>query len=93
MRNLYLMITGLGVLAIGLAKTFVHLNSPEMLQVPGCLGSTYLIPLSNAHPAIGHCWGCYVALAGAAMIVLSIANQRFAGNRADPGAGKGPTLV
>lgn len=60
---------GVALFAAGLAKVWLHLNSTVTMTVPGCLGSDFTIELSSSS---AHCWGCYVAVLGAGIMMLTL---------------------
>ena len=66
-------LAALGALLTGLAKTWLHLGSGAVLMLEGCRGSVFSVPLESTP---GHCWGCYVALAGAFALAGSFMSSR-----------------
>ena len=68
-------VPGIALLAIGMTKVWTHTNSLEaFLSVrcgPGGLSQVQHAPSFWTSLFAGHCWGCPVALTGAAMIVAA----------------------
>ncbi len=64
---------GTGLLGIGLLKIWQHTNTPMTLQdyLAFRCGSATEAHGDSLLTFAGHCWGCPVAVIGAAMIVAS----------------------
>lgn len=52
----------LAAIAIGAAKIWTHVQSGAVLTLQGCQGRIFEIPMGETSV---HCWGCYLAVAGA----------------------------
>ncbi len=64
MKPILTFAVGTALFLIGILKVWLHMNTATTLMVPGCLGTEFVIRLSATQSDLGHCWGCYVALAG-----------------------------
>jgi Fe-S cluster biogenesis protein NfuA len=64
---------GTGLLGVGLLKIWQHTNTPMTLQdyLAFRCGSATEVHGDSFLTFAGHCWGCPVAIVGAAMIVMS----------------------
>ncbi len=68
--------TGAIVTAIGAAKAWTHAQALGSINIPGCLGSTFTLHVQAPLAAQAHCWGCYVAALGAALMLSAAMGQR-----------------
>ena len=69
---------GAALLLIGVVKAWTHSQSFGLLRMPSCLGGDILVRIDAPLWHQFHCWGCYVALLGLAVLLLPIAQKRFA---------------
>jgi len=79
---------GLIMIAIGGLKTWLHINAATVLALPTCNGRILELSLNNSSGLTQlHCWGCYLALAGLAVLGLAIhritRERRSVASRAD----------
>lgn len=64
---------GTALLLIGLAKMFLVASAETMIALPTCAGRNLLISVNDGgFFAAGHCWGCYVAVAGSSLLVMTL---------------------
>jgi hypothetical protein len=68
MSKYAILFLGLTLIVVGALKTWMHLQTARTLLVPGCLGSDFIIRLDAPITLQTHCWGCYVALTGTALV-------------------------
>ena len=76
-------LAGAGILGAGLVKMQQHMSSADPFaaywcRTPGSEGA--LVKSGGEWLILGHCWGCYAAAAGAAMMAFS-AWQAFSARR------------
>lgn len=55
---------------IGVAKIWTHVQSGAVLTLEGCQGRIFEIPMGETSV---HCWGCNLAVFGAAAFLASFA--------------------
>lgn len=63
-------IIGMAIFLIGAVKTWTHMQASQFLTIPNCLGSETIVRLDGPLGIQVHCWGCYAALFGLALIVV-----------------------
>ena len=70
---------GIAMLAVGAAKVWTHTQSLQAFLSVRCgpegLSSAANGPTFWTSMFAGHCWGCPVSFAGAAMILVAVAMQ------------------
>lgn len=71
---------GIVLMVIGILKAWSHAVSASTLTVPGCFGGDFVLQLNSPIWHRVHCWGCYVALAGFALLVWA-AYRHFSQSR------------
>jgi hypothetical protein len=77
MNRLVGFIPGIAMLAVGTVKVWTHTQSLQAFLSVRCgpegVSSAVSGPTFWTSMFAGHCWGCPVSLAGAAMILVAIA--------------------
>ena len=72
------------LLIVGAVKAWSHVSMAGTMIVPGCFGRDFLIQVDAPVWQSVHCWGCYLALAGALILLLPFlsrqAGERFLSN-------------
>lgn len=66
------MSVGLSMLAVGLMKAYLHMISAGTLHMTTCLGREVTLRTSGPVFQNAHCWGCYVAVAGALVVGVAM---------------------
>lgn len=81
-------LAGLVLMVIGVAKAWFHMTATSTIAFPTCNGGSVLVAVGTGNWfERAHCWGCYAALLGFALIaaaaVLSWRQRRPAALRLD----------
>lgn len=63
---------GLAILLIGLIKAVDHSMAAGTLAIPTCFGNQITVSVDVPLWHRVHCWGCYVAAFGAAMMTHAL---------------------
>lgn len=63
---------GSGLIIVGLIKAWLHAGASQTLILPGCFESSFEVTLNSGSISHLHCWGCYSAAFGAALLVASL---------------------
>ena len=64
------------MIVIGSLKTWLHMGTIPVLSLPSCNGETLTVAMSNASwLERAHCWGCYMLVAGLALLAIAVAEQ------------------
>lgn len=71
-----LRIAGAILLLIGGIKAWTHSQSAGLLRLPTCLGEDILVRVDTSVWHQVHCWGCYVALLGMALMIAPSLQRR-----------------
>ncbi|MEL6828975.1 MAG: hypothetical protein AAFO63_02450 [Pseudomonadota bacterium] len=68
---------GAALVLIGAIKAWGHSQAAGLLRLPSCFGDDVLVRVDVPLWHQVHCWGCYVALAGLAIILPPIVQRRL----------------
>ena len=60
---------GLIFIIVGVLKAWDHSQGMGVLSIPGCLGRDFTVSVSVPIWQQVHCWGCYLAIAGAGLLI------------------------
>lgn len=63
------MLVGAFLALIGIIKAWTHSVAVSTLAVPGCFGGDFIVRLDAPLLHRFHCWGCYVAVIGFAVML------------------------
>lgn len=66
-----LRVLGITLLAVGLVQIGWHMSTADTMVLKTCLGSDITLNLGGSPLGRLHCWGCYAAVAGIGMAMLS----------------------
>jgi len=64
---------GLILFVIGGIKIWLPLTTGHSISVEGCAGTLFEMDLGSSS---AHCWGCYVTVAGLALITVPLLSMR-----------------
>ncbi|MEO0465651.1 MAG: hypothetical protein AAF216_03835 [Pseudomonadota bacterium] len=72
MTRLFRALAGLSLLFAGGLKIHDTATAQGGLIVPGCMSGEFILPISAPAPSLLHCWGCYLAGVGIALMAWAI---------------------